>query len=890
MKVRVEASFILFALTFSSVLSFVNVSLISVVKATYVEGFITQDTVWTLVDSPFVVSNDLTILEDATLTIEPGVEVRFGGSFSITVEGRLVAEGLQHKPIKFTSNRLQPESGSWVTIKFNSAQQSSLLFCVVEYGTNGISVEGGSLNIQNSTVQCNSESGIMVLSGNVAVKDSAIVNNTKSGIFIAGGQVNCTKNVIGYNGDGITLTGDLTSQINISYNEIMFNTHSGIMLSDVSTYDTTITIIENNTISKNANGFYVSSDTATHITRNYIVENDVGIFCEKGTGHTVHFNDIRDNGCGMDVSPEAFVDATYNYWGSTSGPYHESLNPRGEGNPVKGEGANVDFIFFLTHSINDGKVAPTTVLWTDKVIVAPNQPITFVGADSSDNDGKVNEYLFEFGDGNSSGWTTMSLFTHSYSSTGLYTASLTVRDDFNVTSSKSSVVINVTNLPSLQVSLTLSNYTVAYNEEVQVTVYVSYGGNAVGNANVTLFSVKGGSFASGSTNSSGYFTAKFKAPSVTETTNVRIIARASKSSYADGSDHKYLNVIPPLIVHVTAEPSTIISEETSTIKAHVTFDYAPVSNATVTISASIDGNFDKTVETTDADGNGVFLFTAPQLTARDGITGIITVMASKSGYMNGSGYAAITVMPKILSVWLTAEPSVTVSEGIVTVNVQVTYDESPVAEANVTLILEAGSFSPEFRLSDYNGYANFIFTAPCVDMPRNITLWALASKTGYANGENMIKISVNPGVLDVEVTVERLSVAPEGTAVVTVYVVCEGIPVVNASVSLSCTHGTAYPTANLTGADGVCTFVFTAPQTKTLLSVNITASATKTGYEGGEEQISITVNPQIEKPAEGLPLLTMLLILIPIVIVVVFVVLVKLKIIVVSLGGEEEEE
>ncbi|MEM2994931.1 MAG: right-handed parallel beta-helix repeat-containing protein [Candidatus Bathyarchaeia archaeon] len=862
-------------------------SLVSVVNATYVEGSIVQDTVWTLVDSPFVVSGDLTILEGATLTIEPGVEVRFGGSFSITVEGRLIAEGLKDKPIKFASNKLQREAGSWVTIKFNSAQHSSLLFCIVEYGTNGITVESGSLNIQNSTVQCNSESGITVLGGNVAVKDSEIVNNTKNGIFIAGGQVNCTKNSIAYNGDGIVLTGDLTSEINISYNEIKFNTHSGIMLSDVSTYDTIIII--NNAISKNANGFYVSSDVATHITRNYIINNDVGVCYEKGTGHTAHFNDIYGNAVGVDVSSGAFVDATYNYWGSASGPYHESLNPRGEGNPVKGEGANVNFIFFLTHPINHSNVAPTAVLWTDKVVVAPNQPITFVGTNSSD-DGKVNEYLFEFGDGNSSGWTTLSLFTHSYSLTGLYTAGLTVRDDFNTSSLKSFVVINVTNLPSLQVSLTLSSYTVAYNGEVQVTVYVSYGGNAVGNANVTLLSVKGGSFASGLTNSSGYFTATFKAPNVTETTNVRIIARASKSSFADGSDHKYLSVIPPLVVQVTAEPSTVLSEEASTIKAYVTFDYVPVSNVTVTISSTIEGNFNKTVATTDADGNAVFVFTAPQVTTKDGVTGIITVNATKSGYMDGSGYAVVTVVPRILFVQLTAEPSATVSEGIVTITVQVTYGESPVAEANVTLIPEAGSFSPEFMLSDYNGYATFTFTAPCVDTPSNITLWAVAAKTGYANGENMIKIGVNPGVLDVEVTAERSSVASEGTVLVTVYVICEGFPVVNASVSLSCTDGTAYPTANLTGADGVCTFVFTAPQTTTFLSVNITASATKFGYASGEEQISITVNPQIEKPSEGLPWLTILLVLIPIVIVVVFVVLVKLKIIVVSLGGEEEAE
>ena len=50
-------------------------------NATYVEGEIRQDTVWTLTDSPFIVIRDVVIERGYTLTIEPGVEVKFGGNF-----------------------------------------------------------------------------------------------------------------------------------------------------------------------------------------------------------------------------------------------------------------------------------------------------------------------------------------------------------------------------------------------------------------------------------------------------------------------------------------------------------------------------------------------------------------------------------------------------------------------------------------------------------------------------------------------------------------------------------------------------------------------------------------------------------------------------------------
>jgi parallel beta-helix repeat protein len=969
-----------------SVFSFVNTTLFPSVKATYVEGFITQDTMWTLIDSPFIISNETIVCSNATLTIEPEVEVRFGGFFNITVEGRLIAEGTENKPIIFTSNELEPKSGGWGTLRFNSIEESSLSYCVIEYGLNGITIENGFLNIQKSTIRHNSENGITILNGYLHVENCEILNNTMGGIFISdNSQVTLQNNLIYSNEDGIILNGNLTSEISIIQNEISFNQHSGI-LCKANTYENTI--ILNNKISQNYYGFCISSDTATSITRNYILNNYVGIFYESGIGHTAHFNDIIGNNLGMDVLPGASVDATYNYWGSESGPYHETLNPRGKGNPVGGDGVNLDFIFFLTRSIDYDNNPPTAILWTDKVLVAPNQAVTFIGTDSYD-DGQVNYYIFDFGDESNSGWTTLSLFVHNYPFTGTYTASLIVMDDFNTTSNIAFTPITVMDLPSLDVSVILSDFTVECNEEVLITVYVSDGINAVRDANVTLFSVKGGIFTPkwGLTNSTGYFTTVFKAPNVTEMTDVRIIARASKVFYADGSAHDYLKVLPSLtvqvsteppilkseetavitvrvmdnfempvanvslflsadngnlsattgvtdlngvalfnftasqtltqinatllvtatktgygigqglcmiplepkvlLVEVTADPSIIISEESSLITVHVTCDSIPISNVTVVVSSDVGGNFSSTSEITDLNGNVVFLFIAPQTTVRDGINTTITVNAAKSGYIDGEGYTLVTILPKILSVQIFAESNVTVSEGEVNLIAQVTYEGNPIAEANITLTSESdGIFVPTFALSDDNGNATFTFTAPQVAAPCDILLFVKAAKDGYVDGENWLNISVNPGIIDVEIIVEP-SIVSEQSTTVTVYVSCNQSPVFNALVSLSCNNGTMPITTNFTDINGYCTFVYIAPQTATFLSVDITANATKYGYVSDEKQVSITVTPEV-KPSEGWPLTTILLIIfIPIIILVVVVVLVKLKIIEVFVSEEE---
>jgi len=983
MKKELKLFVILLTIAFST-FTFAGKTLFPIVHATYVEGSITQDTVWTLVDSPFVVSKNVTVYPNVTLTIEPEVKVRFGGNFSMIVEGRLVAKGTNDRVITFTSNSYEPEAGDWGTINFTGTQSSLLAHCVIEYGKNGIMIENGALNIQKSLVKLNSENGIMITNGYVEVKDNQIVNNTMSGIYIAGGnQVNVQNNNITSNGDGVTVTGNSTKEITIHQNEILLNEQSGILL-EANALDNTV--ILNNALSENSYGFYVSTNTSTYITRNYISNNTVGIFYEIGNDHKAYFNNIYDNSLGMNVSSCAVVNATYNYWGDKSGPYHKSLNPRGMGNAVGGDGVNLDFIFFLTASIDHENKLPTAILWTDKTLVAPNQNITFVGTDSYD-DGNVDQYFFDFGDGTDSSWTTLSLFNHNYSSTGTYNAKLTVMDDFGVQSESAEVTINVQNLEPLEASIALSNNTVCCNEQISVTVYVSDGIGTAENATVTLFSVKGGSFTilSDLTNSSGRFTATFTAPNVTETTDVRIIARASKTGYAHGSNYAYLKVLPPLTVQVTAEPATIRSEETatvdvhvtvgfeqpvadallllafdhgnlsatigvtdvngsatfifsapqtlsqinatitttaikmgftegygqetiivepkilvvevtadptiviskavSTVNAHVTFDAVPVSNATVTVSSDSGGDFSATTKTTDSDGNVTFIFTAPQTTAM--LDATINVTAAKSEYVNGEGYTAITIVPKVLSVQATAEPSITVSEGKMNVTVHVTYAMAPFPDANVTIKSENGGyFSATTALTNGYGNVTFIFTAPQVDTPRNITLIARASKIGYVDGEKELNVTVNPGILSVEVEPSSTVINSTESTVVSVLVTCNATPVANASVTMFSSDGNFSVTSGITDSAGHCAFVFSAPKTLEHLLITITANATKNGYISGENQATITVIPETPETGGGWPITTILLIVIPIAVVVIILVLIKLKIIMVSVEEE----
>jgi len=888
-----------------STFSFANRVMIPTKAATYVEGPITQDTVWTLVDSPFVVSKDVTVYSNATLTIEPGVEVKFGGNFSLLIWGKLYANGTGNT-ITFTSNKEQPVVGDWNSIGFYGPQKSTLVGCSIQYASDAIFIQNGNLEIasssvslsqnaiiaingdlkiQNCIVNLSSYNGINITDSQSTVTDSIITENQESGICITGNeQVTIQNNSILANGNGVSLTGDEASNLNVSQNIISANMQNGISI-DASILSNNA-ILENS-VSSNYRGFYVYTLESTQITNNSISYNSIGFLYDLGN-HVAKWNDIYSNEMGMDVS-NATVVAEYNYWGDPSGPYHEMLNPNGRGNRVGGDGVNLDFLFFLAKSVGVVNLRPTASLTADKLWPAQNDNVMFFGTNSYDSDGRVDRYYFDFGDGDNSGWTTLSIFSHEYSSTGAYTAGLRVMDDYGAVSNIVPLTINVVSgaLLPLRVSLTLSNSTVSEEEQVSVTVYVTNGTSPMQNVNVTMLSVKGGTFTQSTafTNASGYFVTNFTAPDIIETANIRIIARASKNGvqYADGSNYKYLQVLPFLSVQINANPYTIKSEETTQVTVRAESNGQPVANASVTVSSD-SGSLLPTAGYTNSDGLFSLIFTAPQTTTLLNVN--MTAIATKDEYIHGTGQATITVEPKIPVVTITTTSATTISEAQLNVTVHVEYETTPLVGANVTITADYGNFTKTTELTDNYGNITFLFTAPPVNEQTNITITAYATIYGFAEGQNKLEITVNPRTFDIQIIAQAVE-SGKATSI-TVIVTCkeDGSVVAGATVNISSSYGTFDSVTKTTDSTGVCTFVFYAPQTASDLLVNITANVTKNGYIDSVGQTIVTVTKATSQGEGGFPWLIVLLIAIPVAIALIVVALIKLKIIVIS--GEEE--
>jgi len=769
--------FFLLAIIALGMFTAVNFTFPSTANATYVEGLIEQDTVWTLIDSPFVLSKNVTVLPAVTLTIEPGAEVRVGGNFSLIVKGRLLAIGNSENKITFTSNRNQPMAEDWDSIRFmNAAQPSKLTHCVLRYARNATVIENSNVEIIESQIS-NNANGIVVHNGSVTVQTSLISDNLESGIYLTGdNQAIIQDNTVRANVNGIFLTGKSTLGMQITGNTVLSNTQSGIRI-DATDYSN-ISILKN-ILSSNNKGFHISSQAETQITNNSVSYNKVGFYYENAS-HQVHWNDIYGNDLGVDVSSDGgvTVHAEYNYWGHESGPYHASLNPNGKGNAVGGDGYNLDFLFFLTERISYINQRPAAMLLADKTWITPVEPdnaVTFVATNSSD-DKRVNEYLYDFGDGTAhSGWTTLSIFSHKYTADGGYTATVIVRDDFDVQSTNTATVsINVQALTPLSVSLTLESSTTVSEGEVPTTVRATIGGTPVADASIRLVSVAHGMLATsfGTTNSTGHFATMLPAPEVHEQTCVRIVATAYMSGYADGSDYKYLRVVPPLVAEVTLSPALIKSEATTNGTVHVTYADAPISGATVSLSSDNGGVFSPEEGVTDPNGDFRFKFAAPLTLTDLNIT--VTATAVKSGYWHGTSQATITVEARLLTVIVTATSESVESGASTEISVHVLSDGTSIADATISILSDSGgSFSVTDGITDSDGYLKTHFTAPELTEESSITITASATKAGYVDKHNQTQINVTPvpsppppGVFGLPLTTLLLIIIPIAAVVI----------------------------------------------------------------------------------------------------------------------------
>lgn len=131
-----------------TVISFVSLG------QTNVSGGIYANTTWTLANSPYIVVDTVVIFPNVTLTIEPGVTVKFTNNKVLEArQGKILAVGTNSDSITFTSTSLTPFPGIWDEIHINGGTLiSEFEYCNFEYARSSI-VNNHLNGTQNTTVE-----------------------------------------------------------------------------------------------------------------------------------------------------------------------------------------------------------------------------------------------------------------------------------------------------------------------------------------------------------------------------------------------------------------------------------------------------------------------------------------------------------------------------------------------------------------------------------------------------------------------------------------------------------------------------------------------------------------------------------------------------------------
>lgn len=295
-----KPTLIVLSLLLASGLLFSEPARTSVYADTSVGGPIISNTTWTLANSPYIAIASVQVMTGVTLTIEPGVVVKFQQGKILQVDGALVARGTPSKEIIFTSAKPNPSAGDWGNIQFSASAAPTTMAADGSY-------IGGSV-IEHCTIEyAGGGASSALVARSLLINQSSLRNNRTRGIH---------------------LTGTATKPGRVAYTTVVgHSTPGGYGAGIYAEYSTIVgNLVAGNAEMNCGGGIYAYQSM---VVNNYVSNNTSrdggGIYAESSSviGNQVSHNSARNYGGGVVARASTVSDniITNNYaddWGAAS--------------------------------------------------------------------------------------------------------------------------------------------------------------------------------------------------------------------------------------------------------------------------------------------------------------------------------------------------------------------------------------------------------------------------------------------------------------------------------------------------------------------------------------------------------------------------------------------